>query len=337
VGEKEMNRKIIGIFIVCLFIVTILIPTISSYEIIKTCRLGRTFYVGGDGPSNYTRIQDAIDYASDGDLVYVFNDSSPYYESLVINKSIILFGEDKYSTVIDSNVDSHSNDECCITITDDFVSVSGFTLTNRISGSNKGVDISSICENVVISNNIIKNTNQGIYVEGGCNNRIDGNIIMDVIGGINIRDYANNNIISNNSIINSRYKGIEIRHFSSFNTVTRNKIIKGICSGIELYDSTENNIFLNSIEIIDSNWIFIIVNSFDNTISQNNFIINGFYHVISIDSDNIWDGNYWGKSMILPRFIPIYHDNYILPYIFDLDVDWHPVKEPYDIPIPDVP
>jgi parallel beta-helix repeat protein len=125
--------------------------------------------------------------------------------------------------------------------------------------------------------------------------------------------------------------GIEISHFSNFNTITRNKIIKGICLGIELYDSTENNIFLNSIEIIDSNWIFIIVNSFDNTISQNNFIINGFYHVISVDSDNIWDGNYWVKSMILPRFIPIYHDNYILPYIFDLDVDWHPAKEPYDV------
>ena len=328
-----MWKKIVGIIICMLLFGAILVPAISSDEIIKKCRLGRTFYVGGGGPGNYTMIQDAIDDASDGDLVFVYNDSSPYYESVVVNKSITLFGEDKYSTVIDSNVDSHSNDdECCITITDDSVSVSGFTLTNKIPGGwNKGIAVSSNCENVVISNNIIKNTNQGIYIESGCNNLIDGNIIMDVIGGINIRDYANNNIISNNSIINSRYKGIEIRQFSSFNTVTRNKIINGVCSGIELYDSTENNIFLNSIEIIDSNWIFSIVNSFDNKISQNNFIINGFYHVISIDSDNIWDGNYWGKSMILPRFIPIYHDNYILPYIFDLDVDWHPAKEPYDI------
>jgi len=331
-GGGNMWKKIIGIFIVCLFIVNVLIPTVRSNEIIKTCRLGSTLYVGGDGTGNYTMIQDAIDHASDGDTVFVFADSSPYYESLVINKSIILFGEDKYSTVIDSNVDTHSNDdECCIFIKSDSVSVSGFTITNRISGFNKGVDISIICENVVISNNIIKDTNQGIYIEGCCNSLIDGNIIMDVIGGINIRDHANNNIISNNSIINSRYKGIEISHFSSFNTVTRNKIIKGICLGIELYDSTENNIFLNSIEIIDSNWIFGIVNSFDNTISQNNFIINGFYHVFSIDSDNIWDGNYWGKSMILPRFIPIYHDNYILPYMFDLDVDWNPAREPYDI------
>ena len=47
---------------------------------------GNTLFVGGIGLNNYTKIQDAIDNSSDGDSVYVFDDSSPYFENLVINK-----------------------------------------------------------------------------------------------------------------------------------------------------------------------------------------------------------------------------------------------------------
>ena len=59
-----------------------------------------TLYVGGSGPNNYTKIQDAINDASDGDTVFVYNDSIPYYEHIIINKSINLIGEDKDTTII---------------------------------------------------------------------------------------------------------------------------------------------------------------------------------------------------------------------------------------------
>ena len=51
---------------------------------------GNTLYVGGLGPGNYTTIQAAIDDASDGDTVFVYDDSSPYYEwkLLISGKSI---------------------------------------------------------------------------------------------------------------------------------------------------------------------------------------------------------------------------------------------------------
>ncbi|EMR74892.1 parallel beta-helix repeat (two copies) [Thermoplasmatales archaeon SCGC AB-540-F20] len=61
---------------------------------------GTTLYVGGTGPNNYTKIQDAINDASDGYTVFVYNDSSPYYESIIIDKSINLVGEDRDSTHI---------------------------------------------------------------------------------------------------------------------------------------------------------------------------------------------------------------------------------------------
>lgn len=61
---------------------------------------GNILYVGGSGANNYTSIQDAIDDAENGDIVFVYDDSSPYYECIIINKSIELKGENKYTTVI---------------------------------------------------------------------------------------------------------------------------------------------------------------------------------------------------------------------------------------------
>jgi len=49
--------------------------------------LGRdTLYVGGSGFGNYSTIQDAVDNASSGDTVYVYDDSSPYIENVVVDK-----------------------------------------------------------------------------------------------------------------------------------------------------------------------------------------------------------------------------------------------------------
>lgn len=61
---------------------------------------GTILYVGGGGPGNYTRIQDAIDNASDGDTVFVYNDSSPYIENVVVDKSLDIVGEEANSTIV---------------------------------------------------------------------------------------------------------------------------------------------------------------------------------------------------------------------------------------------
>jgi len=58
-------------------------------------------YVGGSGPGNYTTIQSAINAASPGDTVFVYDDSSPYLETLVIPTSLSLIGENKQTTIID--------------------------------------------------------------------------------------------------------------------------------------------------------------------------------------------------------------------------------------------
>jgi pectin methylesterase-like acyl-CoA thioesterase len=58
-----------------------------------------TIYVDDDGGADYVTIQEAINNASAGDTVYVYE--GHYYENIVVNKSISLTGEDRDNTIID--------------------------------------------------------------------------------------------------------------------------------------------------------------------------------------------------------------------------------------------
>ena len=51
---------------------------------------GKTLYVGGSGPGNYSTIQAAIDNASDGETIFVFQGT--YHENVVIDKIVECLG-----------------------------------------------------------------------------------------------------------------------------------------------------------------------------------------------------------------------------------------------------
>jgi nitrous oxidase accessory protein NosD len=94
--------------------------TVIKKSTMPTLYDGNTLYVGGSGPNNYTKIQDAIDDASDGDIVYVY--SGFYDESLTISATIILQGEAPTTTTINGIAQS------VIEVAADNVTIMGFTL-----------------------------------------------------------------------------------------------------------------------------------------------------------------------------------------------------------------
>lgn len=219
-------KTILGILISILLIIS----TFSSVSAINidieklsgNSIIGNTLYVGGSGPNNYTNIQNAIDNASDGDIVFVYSGS--YYENVLINKSISLVGENKSSTIID--------------------------------GRKKRDVIKIVSSNVLVQHFLINNSGQflgnaGIQLygeDGEINNiKIKNNIITNNIAGIGIgEEYFNDEIshvtIENNFIQNERY-GI-VLYIGYENTITNNTYID---NGIFIPDGhTSDNTVVNN-------------------------------------------------------------------------------------------
>ena len=286
-GEIGCMKKGLVLGIIALFIVSAVSPMVIGYESDAVCDVGiseevepksivtildgNTLYVGGNGPNNYTKIQDAIDNASDGDTVFVYNGT--YYESnIAIDISINLIGEDKETTIIDCN------EGYTIIIDSDNVIINGFT----IHGYHAGVYIQT-SSNCKISENIIEECKKGILLSKSTFNTIINNIIQNsstfgielTITGSGHTPCNYNNII-NNTIQNNGFKGIQLG-FGSYNTISSNTIISH-SYGIYVGDSDDTTI--------------------QNLIYHNNFIDNEQNTLCSSTSNN-WDngypsgGNYW--------------------------------------------
>jgi len=215
---------------------------VSNTLVVKSYTIsfdGNTLYVGGEGLGNYSKIQDAIDNATDGDTVLVYDDSSPYYENLVVDKSINLFGEDKNSTIIDGNVT-----DSVIEVSADHVYIEGFTVTNcRRDLSDAGINVFSDW-NTIKNNNIMENQCTGIMLSSSQFNLIENNIFKDnVLFHIHLRDCSDNNTVCNNILTVSEdwplaCEGISVvessNNFIVNNEITRMKFVYGIALGASI-------------------------------------------------------------------------------------------------------
>jgi len=173
---------------------------------------GKTLYVGGSGPNNYTSIQDAINAANNGDTIFVYDDSSPYYGNIIINKSISLIGENRNTTIIEITEDFAY--DYVIEVISDNVLISGFTIKGAYYGWD-GINLYS-SRNVITNNKIEGKANYGISVKED-RNRIVNNIFLN--NSISVYLSSSRNIISNNFFIGG---GIFVLSFP--NRVTNNTV-----------------------------------------------------------------------------------------------------------------
>jgi parallel beta-helix repeat protein len=294
-------------------------------------------YVGGSGPGNYTKIQHAIDNASDGDTVVVYDDSSPYAENIVVDVSISLLGEDKNTTVIDGAKNGNG-----VNLTADNVRIIGFTIKNGndsgiyLTSNNNRIDDNIISDNFygikinyenlstalpknighnTITNNLIINNGEGIFGLSGWNNTVQENIISQSEGAILLGAAMNTNISLNN-ISENLFFGIWI--LMSYNTVVYRNNISNNGYGVWTFFTSADKILQNN--FIGNNKSAI---SYQRILSK----IKSFKIKYNLPiRRNVWDGNYWDKPRSLPYIIP----GVLLKFSFQ--IDWHPAQEPYDIP-----
>lgn len=211
-------------------VLLIVLNVSSSVNISATYNIKNTIYVGGTGSGNYTSIQNAIDNASNGDTVFVYNGT--YHENVVVNKSITLIGENKESTIIDGKGTYH-----VVFIPSDEVNISGFTIQN--SGNiYSGILITNHSKYSVVSNCIILNNWDGISLGCSSNNVISNNMILDNLNGISFDYFCNNNEISRNIISYNFCYGIQIPYSNNNNILHHNDMIE---NGQNVHDNGDND------------------------------------------------------------------------------------------------
>jgi len=261
---------------------------------------GNILYVGGSGEGNYTKIQDAINDAKDGDTVFVY--SGTYYENVVINKTINLIGENKNTTIIDG-----SGVGDVIIINADSVNISGFLIKNNVEDSS-GIRILSDYNNIF--SNIVEYCRYGIYIREGWFNNIYDNFIENVYYfGITIYSYPEincmNNCVFNNIIdfnVESNKESVGIHTRGKRILISNNTITDCKKSGIQICDDSYDSQILNNTIIGDNQRISYGILLRDDTYNIdviNNYVsgcdygilINGLIYNIS---HNFIDKNRYG-------------------------------------------
>jgi len=235
----ERNKNKIDNIIILLIIINTISMSLSVQAI--NCVFinnysAETLYVGGTGQNNFTKIQDAIDNASNGDTVYVF--TGTYDEYLLINKEISLIGESREQTIIAGNktdniIRINSNNVKIISFMIKngeiglyLVDSSNFTIIQNILVDNyegigvldssyglissnilQGNDFEGInlvgSTQITISGNLIENSLEGIFISSSSSNIICGNTLRDHIYGFEAGQSSNNNKIFHNNLYNN--------------------------------------------------------------------------------------------------------------------------------------
>ena len=330
--------------------------TLTELSSITFTIKGNTLYVGGSGSGNYSKIQDAIENATTGDTIFVFNGT--YSEHLTIDKPIDVVGENKNDTVIAG--DEQKN---VVYLSGSWIYITGFTVQNSNSDwCSAGIDVYS--NHNIISGNIISNNNgYGIGVWEKSYNDISNNIITDNKDGIIFWYSSINNLISDNVIKNNEVSGITLsggsngnaisyniiennsfgiyfqgnydisvnshpfRNIISKNTITENKY------GVYLVIASKENMICNNNITYNEQGIFIGISCNSNIIEKNNFLGNNRHAYFKSCFKNRWIRNYWDNQIKLGPKIIVGQMDFIpwRPSFQWINIDLFPARKPYNI------
>ena len=252
--------------------------------------LSATIYV----PDNHTKIQWAIDNATDGDMIIVDASGGPYFENVVVDKQLSLIG-------IELPVVNAGGRGSAINVTEDGCLIEGFYATGATEswiGKEAGIKVRS--NNNVIKNNIA-NSNSAEGIDLGCtsnntiiNNTASNNGVSYGHHGIHVGSSSNNTLMNNVANANN-IGGISLA-FSSENTLIDNTALDNDCWGIELLYSS-SNILRDNVALNNNYGIFLQSSSNNNMVKNNNVSNGGTYGVrMEFSSSNTLSNNFFKSN-----------------------------------------
>lgn len=250
---------------------------------------GNILYVGGTGPQNYSTIQEAINAASPGDTIFVYAFSSPYYEDLLVNKTLTLLGENKETTVIDGEFQ-----DSVVQILADAVTIRGFTIQHcKNDWQHAGIILDDVHSNLLQNLIIRDNGIQGVMLKNSpsSQNCIRDCHILNTTYAICLRESSDISIVDNllvgnenglyvvnserisirGNTINNKWTGIHLEQSAEI-TITENKFMNN-AHGIYFSNVTHCNVSYN--ELSESRWYAVwLWESSENSFTDNMFYKN---------------------------------------------------------------
>jgi len=329
--KQEPSRITITISLVAFLFLIYFLPTFDAYYVgdEQENRSGKTIIVNATGGGDYTRIQWAVDNASDGDTVLV--DEGIYLEQITINKSISLIG------TIDECIIDGNRSGTVITVSSNGVGIMGFTIKgsggdelacgilldtvqnctisgNNISKNSRGISLYGYNNN--IENNMLYGNGMSGIILSGSDNTLSNNTVIHSETGILV--YGSSNIIANN-IIKLGLWGIHLD--SSDGNVVTNNVCRTYQDGIYLSDSNRNTISNNECSFNTHTGIQLY-DSKKNKIISNICISNGQYGIYIVDHDSKGNADGKGAGNKLSGNICESNGEANIYYESDEDEDW---------------
>jgi len=321
--KVKLRLKIFSFSFLATFLVFFFLGIASSFDDASVNRVLRVSVNGGEG---YGSIQEAINNASSGDTILV--GPGVYYENIVVNKSVLIVGENRLNTIVDGG-----NKWMAVVVAVSGAVLRNLTIRHGIVGVvlNKHIDGVQVVDNDIVFNsydgvygdrsgsNVIANNNisfngwRGVFLYACAPSVVENNFVSyNLIDGIVVR-YSNNTVVQGNEVYGNSYNGIVLRSdedpkrpsgLSKNNVVRLNRVLNNTC-GIKVWHLGEDTSFARN-EIYGNYIAYNTVGlnlsgSWGNFFYHNNFVANFEQLWVSNSYGNSWDGgypfggNYWSN------------------------------------------
>ena len=268
-----------------------------------------TFAVPIIVPDDFPTIQEAINNATEGDAIYVR--AGTYYENVVVNKTVLLFGEDRNTTIIDGGGNGtvvtieSAND---VGLNGFSIRNSGTKIDNRTGFPDCGVlvgGIASQANSARILNNLVIDDYVGVYLCFSDSDVLRNNTLRNNNYNFGVDPYGHYHDIDSSNTVNGKPIFYMVNRSSV--TVPPNA---GYVAAIDCQEVVVQNLTLTN------NWNGILFVHTDNSTIENVTVAKNFYGAfLSGSSYNVLRDN----NLTYNRYNFGVRGGYLSHYIQDID------------------